>query len=516
MTPGDFLTGGFATRLAAMLHIGAEYLPLTAFTPQALADGIASILTDPAFDEVPADQRGAVFYRVHILYATSWDRTGEQLIAPLEAAYGRLAALPDAPLNALCIGYDALYFLHWCWQTDMRRQASFGSRVVRPFAAAMRARAAPSPLRPQEGRVGYLAQFISPGPGNAIAGANAAVLHALTQRPGAPPPILYAWMFHDEATVAALTQAGVEVRAITASSPAERIGQLDTMIRADRPEFLISDMNGPVPAALYERRLAPVQIFYQFGMPFWPLGELDWVFHVWAFDPALVGFAPERMTNLTIPYDLRPFAGPADPQLLAAERALLPAGRLIGTYGRLAKITPEFLAAVSEAIRGVPDVTVVLGGSGDAVPLRAAIAELPEPARFVVHDRFINGHLWGHILDVFLDSFPQPGGASCLEVIAKGKPVVSLVTPDAPNLAHDQRVTMLTARDAAGYAQVLRGLLTRPGEMEKAVRATRRLAERYPRPESYTAALAAALEEARRGPRGALSRWLRRRLPGIF
>lgn len=511
MTPQNFLFGSFAERYNTFLHIGAEYLPLSAFEPAALADGIIGILADPGFDQVSPEQRGAVFHRILILYSTSWDQAGVRLIPAAEAAYGRLAAVPDVPLDALCMGYEALFFLHWCWEADMRRQVSFGTAVVRPFASAVRARARRGePQHALSGRVGYLAQFVTPSRGNAIAVANGVVLRALAQQPKAPPPILYAWMFHDETTLAQFARAGVEVRAITANSPTERIEKLEALIRADRPEFLISDMNGGVPSAIFEQRMAPVQIFYQFGMPFWPLSQLDWVFRVWDFDPQLVGFTPERMTSLTIPYDLTPFAGPADPDALLAERTLLPPGRLIGSYGRLAKITPALLIAVADAIRDVPDVSVVFGGSGDPVPLRAAIMQLPQPERFHVHDRFIQGHLWGHILDVFLDSFPQPGGASCLEVIAKGKPVVSLVTPDAPNLARRERVSMLTARDPSGYSEILRRLLHEPEFMAEAMAATRELAAIYPKPATYPAMLGRALAEARRGPPGLLRRVIRR------
>jgi len=510
MTPEAFLNGSFHERLAAFLLIGAEFLPIQAFAPEALAEGISALLIDPEFETVPSAEQGAVFFRIHIIYATSWDSAGQRVIPAAEAAFGRLAVRADAPLTALCLGYDALFFLHWCWETRLERQVSFASRVVSPFAAAIRARAVRgAPEQAIPGRIGYLAQFISPGPGNAIAPANAVILRALTRRPGQPAPILYAWMFHDQATLDALRQSGVDARAINGNSPAERFEALDAMIRADRPEILISDMNGAIPGALFEQRLAPLQILYQFGMPFWPLQELDWVFHCWDFDPKLVGFDARRMTRLTIPYDLTPFGQPADAQVLATEVALLPKGRLIGTYGRLSKISPAFLEAVAAAIREIPDVTVVLGGSGDAGPLRAAITALPEPERFDVHERFINGHVWGNLLDVFLDTFEVPGGASCLEVIAKGKPVVSLRTLAAPNLARYERASMLTSTDAAGYSAVLRRLLTDPRFMAKAQAATRSLAARYPKPESYPALLAVALDEARRGPQPRLLRLLR-------
>jgi hypothetical protein len=214
------------------------------------------------------------------------------------------------------------------------------------------------------------------------------------------------------------------VRAITAASPAERIALTEAAIRADRPDVLMTDMNASLPAVLFERRSAPLQVFYQFGMPIWPLRNIDAVFHVWDFDRALVGFDQAICTELTIPYDLTRFASTPDPELVASERAQLPLGRLIGTYGRLAKITPEFLRAVTDAISDIPDVTVVLGGVGDADPINRTLAALGMIGRCVVLAHHVNGHVWGHLMDVFLDTFPQPGGASCLEVIAKGKPVV--------------------------------------------------------------------------------------------
>ena len=69
---------------------------------------------------------------------------------------------------------------------------------------------------------------------------------------------------------------------------------------------------------------------------------------------------------------------------------------------------------------------------------------------------------------------------------------------------------MLTSQHPQGYAAVLRRLLIEPRFMADATLATRKLAARYPKPESYPALLGQALEEARRGPRAPFLRALRR------
>ena len=49
-------------------------------------------------------------------------------------------------------------------------------------------------------------------------------------------------------------------------------------------------------------------------------------------------------------------------------------------------------------------------------------------------NEFVDGHVWGHFLDVFLDTFPLTGGYSCREVMAKCKPIVHMLSEEMPNL----------------------------------------------------------------------------------
>jgi hypothetical protein len=499
-------------RVVRLNEIGGADRPVTSVTPDELLAEILEVLDSPHFSFLTYDERSSVLYRIHLLYAGSWHPSGEKIIPFVERVSHILFADDDAPLNALCIAYDLLFFLYWCWNTSIDQQTPFGLNVVEPFCAAIRRRRdrdAASRLTPQAKpeaqRVGYLAEFLSLGPGNAIAVANQVIMRALAASPNCQP-ILYAWMFHDPDILAEYRALGVDVRAITANSLAERVEILRDMIAEDAPDVLITDMNAAVPAALFEYRVAPLQVFYQFGMPVWPVSQVDAVFHCWDFDFAKAGLSGRSNRQLMIPYDLARFAGPADPESLRRERVGLPGGRLVGTYGRLSKITPAFIEAVVSGVARHPDVSVVFAGSGNGTPIRDAISAKGLTDRFIVRDHFVDGHVWGHMLDVFLDTFPQPGGASCLEVIAKGKPVVSLVTSEAANLAREQRVRSLVATDSVGYARILDRLLGNSRFYKAACNQTRRLAMRYPTEESYRASLVAAIEELR-NPSRLLSQW---------
>src|SRR5205823_7542996 len=120
------------------------------------------------------------------------------------------------------------------------------------------------------------------------------------------------------------------------------------------------------------------------------------------------GFERDKCFTIgTGPWDLPALAPPTDPDRVAAKRARFPNDtRLIGTYGRLAKISPEFLGVVTEILRQLPNVTVILGGTGDGTWIRQFIAEQGLAGRLELIDHYVDGHVWGQMLDVFLETFP--------------------------------------------------------------------------------------------------------------
>ena len=183
---------------------------------------------------------------------------------------------------------------------------------------------------------------------------------------------------------------------------------------------------------------------------------------------------------------------------------------ILGTYGRLIKVTPDYLAIVESLLRRHPGITFAIGGSGDPAPVRRFIAERGLEKRIHLFDGYVDGHLWGHALDVFLDTFPLHGGASCREVIAKGGPVVSLHDEDMPNLSEDERIPTLVARSLAGYEAIVSRLVDDRAFLEAARQQTRQFARSRPNKRDYATSADRVLRTlARRHDRDRAVAWLK-------
>jgi len=399
-----------------------------------------------------------------------------------------------------CGFYETLYFLYWINSTSIDEMRGFGPGVVEPFAAYARLSAPrfrPAYLRVPTPpfRLVYLSRFVYDGQGNAIFPLTRSLLRSLAeQQPTRYRPMLYAWQFHNEEHSRPLEAQGIPVRRFPEMPMADRIGAIKQALIEDGVDVLISDMNSAVPAVLFEHRVAPIQIFYQLGIPAWPLREIDHVLRVWEFDPRRVGFDPAICSTLNGPWEMAELAPPPDLALVAAERERMPkTRRLFGTYTRISKITPAFLEIVAALLNRHRDLGIVLGGTGDASHIREFVVRHGFPAdRFRLVEGYADGQVWGWLLDAFLDTFPQQGGASCCEMIAKGRPVVCTVSPDMPNLA-GQRVKTLTAADGEQYLGIASRLAADDEFLAEAQAATRALAERMPSRSEFAATLDQAI-----------------------
>jgi hypothetical protein len=459
---------------------------------------IIDILDDPAFEAQPISVRTTILLKVTEIYTFTWHSSARRAIGSVQRVFKNILDEPMLDLSAAATAYDLLYFLYWSNAASLDEQAGFGYEVVRLFSdrLAFLRRCEMTVDRPstRPKKIGYLAQFLTKEPGNPIANCSSVVLGLLADAAANYRPIVYAWMFYDETTCAEHERRGIMVRRITADSPADRILKTKAAIAADQPDVLITDMNTALPTVVFENRSAPVQIFYQFGMPFWPISQFDGVFHVWSSDPEQVSYATKRRFMLEIPFDFEQ-AGPLpNPERIALERAKFPQNRLIGTYGRLSKVTARFLQTIAEAIAGISDVTVVIGGTGDAAPVKEVLAAIPGGDRFIVVEGFVDGEVWGHLLDIFLDTFPQQGGASCMEMFGKGKPVISLFSRDMPNFIH-LRVPSATAEEPSEYAAILRRLLVDPEAYRNACEDVVQWRRSLPTRVDYRNSLFSALED---------------------
>jgi hypothetical protein len=495
-------------RVSALDETGLATLGMDVLTGE-----IRAILDDPAVGALPFDRLVSVAARISEIYTGHWHASGQRLIPPLERLYHRVLETPGVELGAACLFYDLLYFLYWYVASDVEAMRGVSDRTMRPFAAAIRAglvgdapAITPRPLGAEPLRLGYLAQFAQRG--NPVASIGRALLSGLARhRRDRYRLVLYAWSETDDAFLAPLADEQVLVRRLDAGSTAERVAAVADAIAEDGIDILITDMNSALPTVLFERRAAPVQIFLQAGMPFWPLANIDAVF---CADPKefvahIAGFDAAKCFTIGLgPWDLPTLAPAVDPALVAAERArFAPEARLVGTYGRLAKITPDFLDIVAQLVERHPRLVVLLGGTGDGGWIREFITARGLIGRIELVGRYVDGHLWGHLLEVFLDTFPQGGGVASREVMAKGRPVAT-ISGDGPE--EDNEVPILVARDHAEYVAIVSRLLDDRGFYEEACAATRAFVASRPGEAEFAAAVDAAIATAVRRVRQGVQR----------
>jgi hypothetical protein len=306
---------------------------------------------------------------------------------------------------------------------------------------------------------------------------------------------LFAWAEHDPGTLAKIEKQGVKVHSFSARNLAECIDATEKSIRQVNPDVLITEMNSALPTVWFERRVADIQMFYQAGLPYWPLKNLDGVFTGWSIDPEILEIDRNRCFYIPTPFGLPEYSGDVDNDLLSTERGKFPHGKLIGMYGRLSKITPEYIKAAAAIVDGLDDVTVIIGGPGDALPLKRAIAATRLSHRFVVVEDFVDAHIWGHMLDVFLDTYPQPGGLAVMEVIMKGKPVLYMEQSEVP-IFGEFKLPELICGGLKYYIETGRRLLTDNDFYLRMARATFALSQAHPNEDDFANALSEAIEQS--------------------
>jgi hypothetical protein len=460
-----------------------------------VAEEIEEILHDPLFASWPLEQQLPFISRVKDIHAGHWHTSGLALIPLIESVFHRALAQPEVTLDALCLLYDFLYHLYFINGTSYHAMRAAADRVMRPFAAAIRDGSpsglpaiAPRPLGGEPLRLGYLAFF----PGWTVGPAAQVVLAGLARHfPENYRSTLYVWAEPDDYSLSAVADTNIVVRRFVTGLTSERIRALAEAITADGIDILITDFNLALPTVLFERRVAPIQILYQVAIPCWPLANIDAAFRTDFYDPRLDGFDPESCLETGEGrWDHPEYAPAPDTTTIAAERSRFPEARsLIGTYVRFIKITGEFLAILADLLTRHPQLVIVLGGLGDARHIRDFIAARGLAGRLVLADEWVDGHIWGYMLDVFLDTFPLEGGLAAIEVMAKGKPVVAMRSAHTEH----ERLPMLIADDAGGYVELVSRLIEDREFYAAACAATRAFVAAQPGEAEYAAAIHHAL-----------------------
>ncbi len=432
-----------------------------------------------------------------VMDQVGWPAVQQGERARLEALYRDFTAL--FPRFLVAAGdvdraadlYTLIHILLWRSTQNLAELKRFNTDVVLPFAAYLARHFPKRPLRPatrEVPRIAYLSETSDLFSTNAVAKTTVSLLlgqHAIRDPEDWPflycikPPVQNLWDFAAET--------GLRVRDMSRPTPSQMTQAILSQLEADEIDILIADSNCVVATMVLQQRPCRVQAFHENGFAPWAISELDLAF-MGITKPAS-GLFDDRVAMRETPRNTASvFHCVARPQAqIDALRNVLCAGTQVaqpstiyGFYGRMAKITPAYMALVEEILERDPQAIFFAGGTGSTAMIVERRAASPAGDRIILYDEFIDGHLVSECIDVFLDTFPFPGGNACLETQAHGVPVVWMQPPadSEMQLVFTLRDERLKARDGAQFV-ALALQLAHPDQREDHGRFARALVARH-------------------------------------
>lgn len=181
---------------------------------------------------------------------------------------------------------------------------------------------------------------------------------------------------------------------------------------------------------LFATRTTPTQIYWSHGNGLYDVPGIDK--RISHFTQLNTHFEFEVFTS---PIDMEKYNPTVDTKLVQEIRAQYPKDAFIlGTIGRLIKVdSKEYLQVVAKIMKENPKTIYLACGSGNQANIKEMIKELGIEDRFYFTGQ-IDSHIYGHVIDLWLDTFPFHQGESRREYVAKGNASVKLwKTPQIKN-----------------------------------------------------------------------------------
>lgn len=172
---------------------------------------------------------------------------------------------------------------------------------------------------------------------------------------------------------------------------------------------------------LFANRSAPKQIFWSHG---------NFEYDIPNIDKKITHFVipkekTEEYTSFSIPFSKENNNPFIESDIITNERSKYPSDVLIlGTIGRLLKMDSDiYLKTIADIMHQNPHTIYLACGPGDHQTLKQKSKMLGLEGRFYFPG-MVDAHLYGHIIDIWLDTFPLQGGQSISEFMSKGKPLL--------------------------------------------------------------------------------------------
>ena len=102
---------------------------------------------------------------------------------------------------------------------------------------------------------------------------------------------------------------------------------------------------------------------------------------------------------------------------------------VLGSIGRLVKMdNDEYISTIAQILKENPNTIYLACGSGHEESIKQKLVKYDVPMDRFFFEGFVNAHVYGYVIDVYLNTFPEPSGEAVGEFVKKGedKFVVSL------------------------------------------------------------------------------------------
>lgn len=196
-------------------------------------------------------------------------------------------------------------------------------------------------------------------------------------------------------------------------------------IISDDIDILIMGNNTYQYNFYFSVRTAPIQIFWSHGNYVYDVSGIDFRIKHASLEFGEKNICGYKFIEFGDPMDIDEFLNPpVDPKIIREEREKYPDNVVIlGTIGRLVKVNSKaYIKLIVDVMKKFPNTIYLACGPGDTKDIKEKVVKYggKEMLNRWYFPGSVNAHIYGHIIDIWPNTFPLPQGLSTLEYMAKG------------------------------------------------------------------------------------------------